>query len=204
MNIYHLIVNYIAKRIENIPLKFKKKYLEQNGLLFIGSHTYGYENIDFHIYKGSESTVKIGKYCSLAPGIKMILGGIHPTDRVSLYPFRIKYNLKGAYNDGMPTTRGPIIIGNDVWIGTDVTIFSGINIGNGAVIAAGSVVTKDVQPYTIVAGNPAKMIRSRFSQGDIDKLLIIEWWNWDEERIKNAIDDICSNDIESFIRKYYI
>lgn len=202
MNLYRLFIDFLAKRMHKVPLLLKRKYLEKNNLLNIGKFTYGVENIDFHYYKGSENSITIGKYCSFAPGITIILGGIHPTDWVSLYPFRIQWNLKGAYHDGMPTTRGPVEIGNDVWVGTNVTILSGVSIGSGSIIAANSVVTKDVVPYSIVGGNPAKLIRRRFSLENINKLMEIQWWNWDDSRVIKAVENLSSENVDEFIKKY--
>src|SRR5690606_7035373 len=102
---------------------------------------------------GSESKVKIGKYCSIGPNVQLITGGIHPVNRISTYPFRIKFDIPGKYRDGMPYSKGDIEIGNDVWIGSNVTILSGIMVSDGAVLAAGSMVTKNVPPYAIVGGN---------------------------------------------------
>ena len=91
--------------------------------------------------------------------------------------------------------KGDTIVGNDVWIGQNVTIMPGVHIGDGAVIGANSVVAKNVQPYTIVAGNPIKEIRKRFSNDEINILLEIEWWNWDIDKIINNLDIILGNDV---------
>ena len=104
---------------------------------------------------------------------------------------------------GHPATKGNVIIGNDVWIGYKATIMSGVTIGDGAVIGACSVVTKDVKPYEIVAGNPAKVIRKRFSDEIIIQLLKIAWWNWPIEKIKAEIEFLCNNNIEKFIERNY-
>ncbi len=102
----------------------------------------------------------------------------------------------------MPITKGNIIIGNDVWIGSNVIILSGVHIGDGAVICAGSVVTKDIEPYSIAGGVPAKQIRKRFTDEAVEKLLQIQWWNWEEEEIKKWIPLLSSPDINSFLEKY--
>jgi serine acetyltransferase len=101
---------------------------------------------------------------------------------------------------GHPKTKGDVLIGNDVWIATESIIMSGVNIGDGAVIGARAVVTKNVPPYTIVAGNPAVVVKQRFDDNTINQLLEIKWWNWDESRIKKALPLLLNNDIEKFLR----
>ncbi len=128
----------------------------------VGNATYGL----LTVYRwGSEGEgLKIGNYCSIASGVKFILGGNHATNMISTYPF-------AHYYDGgqiVAETKGPIVIEDDVWIGTDVTILSGITVGKGAVIAAGSMIIKDVPPYAIMGGNPAKVIRYRLYENEID------------------------------------
>jgi serine acetyltransferase len=102
---------------------------------------------------------------------------------------------------GHPSCKGDIIIGNDVWIGAKATIMSGITIGDGAIIAAGSVVVKDVEPYSMVGGNPAKHLKFRFTEKQIDSLLKISWWNWTEDRIKSDAMMMWSDSIDEFIDK---
>jgi serine acetyltransferase len=104
---------------------------------------------------------------------------------------------------GHPSCKGDIIIENDVWIGATTTIMSGVKISNGAVVAAGSIVTKDVPPYAIVAGNPAKVVKYRFTEEQIKKLLLISWWDWDEQKIKDNAISMWSDDINGFIDKFY-
>jgi hypothetical protein len=105
---------------------------------------------------------------------------------------------------GHPSGKGDIIIGNDVWIGAKSTIMSGVKIGHGAIVAAGAVVTKDVQPYSVVGGNPAKHIKFRFDEKQIEKLLEISWWDWEESKIKEEAMLLWSADINYFIEKHTV
>jgi acetyltransferase-like isoleucine patch superfamily enzyme len=136
--------------------------------LEIGKKTYG--SINFTDLHTSDYMLKIGSYCSIASGVMFLLGAEHNTSLISTYPFKImRY---GAKKEGL--SKGDIVVGNDVWIGMNAIICSGIEIGQGAVIAAGSVVTKNVEPYSIVGGNPAKHIKYRFSENLREKLLKID------------------------------
>ena len=103
---------------------------------------------------------------------------------------------------GHPSCKGDIIVGNDVWIGAKSTIMSGIKIGDGVIVAAGAVVTKDVEPYSIVGGNPAKHLKYRFEEQQIKDLLDIAWWNWEESKIKKEAMILWSKDINYFIEKH--
>ena len=174
--------------------------LVDDGLLVLGRHTYGTPTV--WNYRGSEHKVVIGSFCSIAPGVQIITGGVHPTEWVSTFPFRAKWNLEGAYKDGMPSSRGDVVIGSDVWLGTDVMIFSGVQIGHGSVIAARSIVTQNVPAYSIAAGNPAKVVRTRFEPDIIEAMLRIAWWDWDDARILEAVPLLSSDRIEEFIRAY--
>lgn len=148
----------------------------------------------------TESKVEIGKFCSIALGATVILSE-HNVDWCTTYPFNeMMYEFE--YIKGHPNSKGDVIIGNDVWIGMNSTILSGVHIGNGCVIAANAVVTKDVEAYSIVGGNPAKVIRKRFDNETIKKLESIEWWNWKKEYIYDAIPILQSNDIKGLL-KYY-
>lgn len=126
--------------------------------------------------------VSIGSYCSIAKGLT-IQEYEHDSSRPSTYFFG--QNIFGLELASDVVSKGPIVIGNDVWIGTNVTILSGVTIGDGAIIAAGAVVTSDVEPYSIFGGVPARKIRSRFSDDVIKKLLNDPWWDWDESKIKS-------------------
>ena len=141
----------------------------------IGKYTYG-QRPNIH-WINENATLIIGNFCSLASNLNIYLGGNHRTDWITTYPFghihQNKFNMFDGY--GHPGTKGNVIIGNDVWIGSNVTIMSGVTIGDGAVIANNSHVVKNVEPYTLVGGNPAKLIKYRFSKEQIEKLLKIKW-----------------------------
>ena len=141
----------------------------------------------------------IGKFCSIACGAKFILNSAnHSLSSLSTYPFPIffeEWNLDVKNITEAWDNKGDIVIGNDVWIGYEAVILAGVTIGDGAVIGACAVVTKDIPPYTIVGGVPAKPIRKRFPQETIDLLLKIKWWNWPEERIRQHIAEIQSGRI---------
>lgn len=152
---------------------------------------------------------KTGRYCSIGKEIHCIYGK-HPSSiLVSTHPAffssdnkPISYVQKDAFDDHFPIIEEDysIIIGNDVWIGNRVSIMEGIRIGDGAIIAAGAVVTKDVEPYTIVGGVPAKLIRKRFTQDQIDFLCAFKWWNKPEGWIKSNAEDF--SNIEVFMQKH--
>jgi acetyltransferase-like isoleucine patch superfamily enzyme len=160
----------------------------------IGAYTYGTPTVyDWE----QDSTLRIGKYTSIADNVTILLGGNHRTDWVSTYPFP---SLKAAWPtaagiEGDQTTKGDVVIGNDVWVAHGVTILSGVIIGDGAVVAAGAVVVEDVEPYAIVAGNPAKRVKRRFKKEEIDTLLKARWWDWPDEKVARHVEILCSGDV---------
>lgn len=165
--------------------------------LDVGAHTYGKLDI-----RGAKSGLKIGRYCSIATGVTVFLGAGHRPDFVTTYPFSALDTWPTAKGlPGHPHTNGPVTIGNDVWLGNGSTILSGITIGDGAVIGAGAMVTKDVAPYAIHAGNPAKFIRYRFEAPVIEALRALEWWHWPDEKVARAVADLMSADISNFITR---
>ena len=137
----------------------------------IGRETYGTPVIRS---LGEGSTLKIGAFCSISSGVQIFLGGEHRTDWVTTYPFNILWKAANTIT-GHPGTKGDVMIGNDVWIGAEALILSGVNIGDGAAIAARSVVTRDIPAYAIAGGNPARMIRKRFDEETIERLLCVRW-----------------------------
>ncbi|WP_373541601.1 tetratricopeptide repeat protein [Chamaesiphon sp.] len=168
----------------------------------VGKYTYGAPIVkDWH----QGSTLKIGDFSSIAENVTILLGGNHPTDWISSFPFGIVFDeFKEKHYNYPKLSKGSVIIGNDVWIGLNTTILSGVTIGDGAIVAAGSIVTKNVEPYAIVGGNPAKVIKKRFSDETISKLLTIQWWNWEIDKIKDNLDLIMSDDINLFIDRHFL
>jgi len=162
----------------------------------IGAHTYGVSHRTVQLFL-PDARVAIGKYCSVAEGVRLICGE-HPVTRVSTFPFGILPFVERAAEQD-PVTKGPIVIGNDVWLGTNAMVLSGVTVGDGAVVAAGAVVTRDVPPYAVAAGVPARVIRMRFTPEQIENLLQIAWWNWPEERIRAQIE-LFYGDVDTFIR----
>jgi len=139
----------------------------------------------------------IGSYCSIGSGAVFMMAGNqgHRSDWVSTFPFYFQANIFKEAKNGFEK-MGDTVIGNDVWIGSEAMIMSGVNIGNGAIIAARAVVTKDVEPYTVVGGNPAVIIKKRFSDKEIEQLQSMKWWNWEEEKVKEVMSFICSPKID--------
>jgi acetyltransferase-like isoleucine patch superfamily enzyme len=160
----------------------------------VGEFSYGEPTI---LSWGEKATLTIGNFCSIAGGVTILLGGEHRPDWVTTFPFN-KFFEEFQAITGHPATKGDVIIGNDVWIGMNVLILSGVTIGDGSVVGANSVIARDVAPYSIVAGNPAKPVRKRFDQATIDKLLKIKWWNWDIQRIKENVPLMLSNKVKEF------
>lgn len=151
-------------------------------------------------YPINRDKLKIGKFCSIACGTKFLFNSAnHALDSLSTYPFPLffeEWNLEKEKVTEAWDNRGDIVIGNDVWIGYEAVILSGVTIGDGAIIGTRAVVTKDVPPYTIVGGVPAKPIRKRFDEKVIKELLKIKWWDWTEEKIARNIENIKTGCIE--------
>lgn len=176
-----------------------------NPNIIVGDYTY-YD--DFEDVANFEKNVKyhfdftgdkliIGKFCMIASGVTFIMNGAnHLTESISTYPFAIfGADWKDAMEGKTYPTKGDTIIGNDVWIGYNATIMAGVTIGDGAIIATNATVVKDVAPYTIVGGNPAKEIRKRFSNAEIERLLDLKWWDKDIEWITENVKKLTGRDL---------
>lgn len=145
------------------------------------------------------AVLKIGSYCSIADEVKILLGGHHRTDWVTMYPFpAFMPEISDICDFG--GTRGDVIIGSDVWLCTGCTILSGVTVGHGAVVAAGAVVSRDVEPYAIVAGNPAKQISWRFDEETRRELLESQWWTWPHSEIEAVARLLCDTDTGLFLK----
>lgn len=159
-------------------------------------------NVLYH-YPINGDKLIIGKFCSIAYGAKFLFtSGNHSLKSLSNYTFPVFYEeweLDSSKICDAWDNKGDIVIGNDVWVGYEAVIMSGVKIGNGAIIGTRAVVTKDVPPYTIVGGVPAKPIRSRFDDTIIKKLEALRWWDWDSEKIRRNISAIQSGDIENLM-----
>ena len=182
------------------------KNIIKNPNIIVGDYTY-YD--DFETVENFEKNVKylfdftgdkltIGKFCMIASDVIFIMNGAnHLTESISTYPFAIfGDDWANAMENKTYPTKGDTVIGNEVWIGYGATIMAGVTIGDGAIIATKSVVTKDVEPYSIVGGNPAKEIRKRFSEEKIKTLLELQWWDWSLEKITQNVQNLTGNDIE--------
>lgn len=161
-------------------------------------------NVLYH-YPVNGDKLKIGKFCSIACGAKFIFTSAnHSLKSLSTYPFPIFFeewgldvkNIREAWDN-----KGDIVIGSDVWIGYEAVILSGVTIGDGAVVGARAVVTKDVPPYTVVGGVPARPIKKRFDEQTIDRLLKLRWWDFDKEKIRECIPCIRSGNVDALIKQ---
>jgi len=168
----------------------------------VGRFTYGRKEIQIREW-GEGASLEIGQFCSIADGVKVLLGGNHRTEYVSTFPFGFIFNefLGTEKVAGHPYSKGDVVIGNDVWVGSGVTILSGVRIGNGAVLASNSVVTRDVGAYEIVGGNPAKRIRIRFDGEVIVLLEQLAWWNLPTDKIVEIRELLCSPPSEANLKK---
>jgi acetyltransferase-like isoleucine patch superfamily enzyme len=164
----------------------------------VHSSTYGCKKDTFRLFC-RDDYIEIGKFCSVADKVTIIASGEHHIENVSTYPFYDRHYKTTTHRD--TSTKGNVIVANDVWIGFSSTILSGVKIGNGAVIAAGSVVVGDVPDYAIVAGVPARVVKYRFTQAIIDSLLKIKWWDWSAEVIHTHREDFYLP-VDEFITKH--
>ena len=171
--------------------------LQKSGRVEYGVGTYGAPKIEF--FNHDSTRLLVGSYTSIANMATFILGGNHPTDRVTTYPLRVRMGLPGAGADGYPYSKGDIRVGSDVWVGHGALVVSGVSIGHGAVVASRSVVIKDVPAFAVVAGNPARIVRFRHTERQRESLLKIAWWDWPPARVAAASDMLCSGDIDAFI-----
>jgi len=180
-----------------------KNEISQN-LAVVGKWSYGNPKIYRWNWKNK---IFIGNFCSLGPEIKIIIGGNHRTDWVSTSQLPADtFNFNDTFLNAQKIknfnySKGDLHIENDVWIGAFSIIFSGVRLGNGSVVAAGSVVTKDVEPYTVVGGNPAKFIKKRFTSKQINFLNSSKWWELEDKKIDLLSKYLLNENVDLFIKK---
>lgn len=188
-------------------LVFLKNFVKSQNII-VGDYTYfddrryGVEKFEEHnvLYNYDFSKVKliIGKFCAIAAETKFMMTGDHKLDGISTFPFPIfGQGWEGAFDLSKLPAKGDIVVGNDVWFGYDSLIKGGVTIGDGAIIATRAVVVKDVPAFSIVAGNPAKVVKMRFDDATIERLLRIAWWNWDIDKINRNLALICHSDVDA-------
>lgn len=185
----------------------------------VGEHTYYHDffndprdfqknNILYHYPQFHKDKIVIGKYCSIACGTTFLCPiANHNFDSLANYPFAIAnehWDLPAIYGTKVSTFKGPTIVGNDVWFGYKSLIMPGVHIGDGAIIGTRSVVTKDVPPYTIVAGDPARPIRKRFDDKTIKKLLELKWWDMPDEEVRDFLPQLIDGNIDEVLEKYLL
>ena len=182
----------ILHQMSNEKKTLPKKFPQYN----IGKGSYG--NPEIFSWKGG-AKLEIGAYCSIAENVKIFLGGEHRTDWVTTYPFNSFWECAKSIK-GHPTTKGDVIIGNDVWIGHGAVILSGVTIETGAVIGCSAVVAKNIPSYCIAGGNPAVVIKKRFAENIIERLLKSKWWELDEAFLEKHIPLLLSSKVEEFLK----
>lgn len=180
--------------------------LVKEGVVEVGRHSYGKPKVrtwvsaDGRIRHGGR--LLIGAFTSIGDGVQILTGGEHVIGCTTTSPLRTLLNLPGVDRDGQPSTKGDVVIGNDVWIGSEAMILSGVHIGDGAVIGARALVSRNVPPYAVAAGNPARVVRFRFEPHVIQDLLALSWWTWPDELVAQRADLLLSTrseDIERLI-----
>lgn len=196
----------VVHPIDGYEKEIYVKPMLKNPAIVVGDFTYiadsDFESHVTHLYEWNGDRLIIGKFCQIAAGVEFVMSGAnHQMNAVTTFPFYTLqgWNMKAPALSDLPL-KGDTVIGNDVWIGQNATIMPGVHIGDGVIIGANSTVASDVQPYTIVAGNPARPIRRRFDDEMIDLLERFAWWDKPIDEINALIPLITSGDLEK-VRK---
>lgn len=172
----------------------------RDGTLVLGNQTYAAPRIIK--FKGDTNRVIIGNWSNIAPDAEFYVGGLHPMHWVALYGIREMFDLPGAYGPEMPWSKGDIHVGSDCWVTDKSVVLSGITIGHGAIVGTHAVVTKDVEPYKIVAGNPARVVGQRFTDEQVEALLRIAWWDWPTERVLAEAEWLNGRSVDEFVERF--
>lgn len=181
----------VLQSYERQQEKFRKRYPHYP----LGAATYGLPTV----HDDNQGTsLRIGAYCSIASGVQIFLGNQHRTDWASSYPFPAFFE-EARHIADFGVSRGDVTIGNDVWLCANCTILSGVTIGHGAVVGTGSVVTRDVEPYAIVAGIPARTVRFRFDEKTRLVLLSTAWWDWPLTEVREVVELLCSDQVHNLV-----
>lgn len=198
--------------IEGVTRTVYLKNIVTHPQIIVGDYTYyddpedvyNFEKNVLYLFEFMGDRLIIGKFCQIATGVRFIMNGSnHAMGGFSTYPFKV-FGKEWAKKDPMEVvSKGDTVIGNDVWIGNGVTFMQGVKVGDGAIIGTNSLVTKDVEPYTIVGGNPAKEIRKRFDEETIQYLLALKWWDWDLEKITDNLGLLVKADKE-WLRSFFV
>lgn len=206
-------MNGIPNPNEVFPNEYRTSCFLKNVItasnIFVGDYTYYDDPVDPTAFERNNvlfnwpefgDCLNIGKFCAIASGVRFIMGSAnHRISSISTYPFHV---FSGAWAENTPPHlsqlpfKGDTVVGNDVWIGRESVIMPGVEIGSGAIIAACSVVAKDVDPYTVVGGNPARPIKKRFDEELISLLLALRWWDFTPEKLTNFLPVLCDDNLE--------
>jgi virginiamycin A acetyltransferase len=188
----------IYPRTNDFQTVYLKNVITNPNIIVSDPAQFEKNNVLYH-YPVNQDRLIIGKFCSIACGARFLLTSANHTSKsLSTYPFPIffeEWDLDKKQVASAWDKKGDIVIGNDVWIGYEAVVLSGVHIGDGAIIGSRAVVTKDVAPYTVVGGIPAKEVKRRFDEETIEKLQKIQWWDWRFDKIQRFLPDIMNGEI---------
>jgi hypothetical protein len=184
-----------GQRLQPLDLQ----HFKDAGILQMHPRAHGYPQI--HWREGDTARVVVGPFSGIGEGAHFFTGSLHHVEWVTTFAIRAQWGLPGAEADA-PFSRGDIVLGADVWVGYGALLLSGVTVGHGAVIGAGAVVAKDVRPFAIVVGNPAREIRRRFTDEQVEGLLRVKWWEWPDDMIVEHADLLCSEGVDELIERF--
>lgn len=178
---------------------FDLQWFKDRGILQMHPRAHGYPLI--HWREGDTGRVIVGPFSGIGEGAHFFTGSMHHIEWITTFALRAHWGLPNGELDG-PFSRGDIVLGADVWVGYGTLVMSGVTIGHGAVVGGGAVVAKDVRPYAVVVGNPAREIKRRFTDEQVEGLLRVEWWEWPDDMIRAHADLLCSDRVDELIDRF--